>query len=121
MPSNIWIGGTLFFKIGGVQYSLGGSFSVDIGGITREPVVGPDGVHGFNTKYRAPTWEAELLDGSAVLLATIQGIEGQTLTAELDNGKTYVMTNGYQTGDVKLDAVEAKIKANFSGTACTES
>ncbi len=114
------LGGTLIFKINGVQYSLAGSFSYDIGGYERAERVGPDGVHGTVGKFRAPMIECELQDGPDVKLSDIQAIDGETLTAELANGKTFVMNQSAQVGDCKVDVVEAKIKTKFVGKSARE-
>jgi hypothetical protein len=119
-PSAANRGGTLFFKLNGQQYDLAGTFTIFLGGQVNTPVSGPDGVHGYKTKYAPPMWNTELQDGDAVLLAALQGLGGITLTAELDNGKTYLMINAFQTGEANLDVVETKIKCDFSGTQCTE-
>jgi hypothetical protein len=119
-PSSTFRGGTLYFKANGQQYDLGGSFSVQMGGRVREAKAGPNGVLGYITKYVPPMFDCELMDGDAVLLATIKGLTETTFTAELDNGKTYVLVRGWNEGDPELDAVEAKVKAKFSGLSCQE-
>jgi hypothetical protein len=119
-PSSINRGGTLFFKVNGQQYDLAGTFTIKKGGKVNEPVVGPDGVHGYKTKYVAPLWNCELQDGDAVLMSTLQSISGETLTAELDNGKTYILISAFTTGETSLDVVEAKIKCDFAGLSDQE-
>jgi hypothetical protein len=113
-PSGVNRGGTLFFKVDAVAYDLAGTFNIKWGGIVRDPVVGPNAVNGYKTKYAAPMVDCELQDGDAVLLATLQRMGNNTQTIELENGKSYVMINAWQNGDITLDAAETKIKTAFA-------
>jgi hypothetical protein len=120
MPSTTVLGGTLIFKVNGVQYSLAGTFTYDIGGTERDMRTGPDGVHGTIQKFRPPMVDCELQDGPAVSLAAIQAIDGVTITLELANGKTAVFQQASQVSDLVNDVVEAKIKCKFGAVSAQE-
>jgi hypothetical protein len=118
--ANYNVGGTLNFRVGAQSYALAGTFSYDLGGLKRQPAVGPSGVNGFTTAYYAPKIEAELQDGGAVSIATLQSITNSTLVLELGNGKIATFYGGFQQGEIPNTVNEAKIKVEFGAITATE-
>ncbi len=113
---NTFIGGTLQFMIDGVQFNLGGSFKYRLGGQKRKTKNGLNGTLGFVTEYSEAMIEAQLSMDGSVSVAQLKAISNSTLTATLDNGRTIVLYNAWQTDDdPEIDAKEAEATFKFAG------
>ncbi len=115
------IAGVCFFKRDGVQYSLRGSFSVEPLSFTKEGIAGVDGVHGYKETAKVPSIEGEITDRGLLSIKDLEDVRDSTITAELANGKVYVLRNAWFAGDAKLDAVDGKVTVKFEGVECRES
>ncbi len=110
---NTFIGGTLNFKIDGQQYRLGGSFKYKLGGLIRQAKNGLDGTLGYVTTYSEASIDAELSIDGTVSVAQLKSISNSTLVASLDNGRTILLANGWQEGEIEVDAKEAMASTKF--------
>ena len=110
-----FIGGTLNFKIDGQQYRLGGSFKYRLGGQIRQAKNGLDGTLGFVTTYSEAMIDCELSIDGSVSVAQLKSIDNSTLVATLDNGRTVLLANAWQEGEIEVDAKEAMASAKFCG------
>lgn len=119
--ANPRVGGTIFFKSNGKQFSVAGEFTYNLGKVKRDAVVGHDGVHGFKELPQAPMMNGQFTDNYDMDLENdLLNITDETLTLELNNGKTIVMRNGFYTGSGDVTTEEGKIVAEFSGLSCVE-
>lgn len=114
------IAGVVFLKVDGQQYQLRGNFKVQPNNLQNTGIPGQDSVHGFMQKPVVPYVEGEISDSGGLSLQQIQGLTDSTVTAELQNGKTYILQNAWYSGDTVLDTVEGKIPVKFEGMACQE-
>jgi hypothetical protein len=114
------IGGMLYFKIDGTQYSARGSFEIQPMPLEREGVVGMDGPHGFIEKPKIQFIEGEISAIPGVSVQQLNDVDDSTVTADLNNGSSYVVNNGWQATNDPLNAAEGKIKLKFEGLAMTE-
>lgn len=115
------VGGLIYFKANGKQFSCKGSWDYNLGEVKRDAVVGSDGMHGFKELPQAPRITGTITDNSDMDLAQdLLNITDETLTLELNNGKTVVMRNGFFTGSGDVATEEGEISAEFSGLSCVE-
>lgn len=114
------IAGVCFLKVDGVQYSLRGNFSVQPLSFQNEGIAGQDGVHGFKQTVLVPSIEGDLSDLGSFSVAGLQNVTNSTVTAELANGKVYILRNAWFAGPAKIDAAEGKIAVKFEGLSCEE-
>ena len=119
MASNA-IAGTLSFSINGKTVNLKGAFKVRVGGVSRKPVVGPDGVHGYTQENNAPGFDADLTDSGGMSVQALQALDGVTAQADLLNGKSYVLNNAWTAEAQELDAIAGTITFQMDATSCTE-
>ena len=114
------IGGVAFLKVDGVQYSLRGNLKIMPLTSTRTGVAGQDGVHGTTRKPVVPYMEMDISDLGGLSVKALQAIDNSTITAELDNGKVYILVNGWYAGEAVVDSMDGKVGARFEGMDCQE-
>ncbi len=114
------IAGTAYIKVDGVQLALKGSIEVDPADVVREAVTGLDGVHGFKETPKAPAISVTVSKTPDLKLKSVIGWTGKTVTAELADGTTYVLSDAFQSGELKLNGAEAEVPVTFTGASCRE-
>ena len=114
--------GTMSVYVGGQLMELAGKVDIEHGGITREPAVGPGGVivGRWMEKYAAPKLSIEIYDGAAVNVAAMKDVTNVPIQVAMRNGKTYLMTNGNCTGEVKGDVAGGKFTLEYFGASLQE-
>lgn len=114
------IAGTAFLKVNGNQFQLRGDLNISIAGVEREGIAGLDGIHGPKEMPRVPFIEATLSDSSGLSLEDIMAIQDTTVTAELINGKVYILRNAWVATAIELDGGEGSFKVKFEGLSGEE-
>ena len=114
------IAGILYLKVDGRQYSLRGSVNISPHSRTNTPVTGQDGFHGHIEREVAPTIEAEISDRGDLSIMALQSITAATITAELVNGKTYILNEACFEGPAVLNGTEGNLTVKFFGSRCIE-
>lgn len=112
--------GTLVFKIDGTQYSIAGDFTLNPGVARKEEVIGPDGSIAFKITYQAATIEGEVRDRGDLDVKELLGLEDVTITAELGNGKAWVLANATQTAEGNLNIAEGSVQVRFAAERAEE-
>lgn len=112
--------GTLFFRIDGAQQRLSGDFKVQPNLTENTGVAGPGGVLGFTTKYVVPSIEGTIADSGGLSVKALANITDSTITCELVNGKSYVLSNAWWSGSSTVDVMEGKVPVKFEGLSCRE-
>ncbi|MGI4850555.1 MAG: phage tail tube protein [Janthinobacterium lividum] len=112
--------GTLFMRIDGVQRSLDGDWKVQPNNVEYTGVAGPSGVIGRTAKYVVPSISGTLADSGDFAVKSLPKISASTITLELVNGKTYVLSQAWWSGSSEVDVMEGKIGVKFEGFTCTE-
>ncbi len=114
--ADVEIGGTYYFVLNGKTYSARASGKISIGGAEQDPVMGADGaLHGYISKYHAPTHELEISDQPGLSLVALQGLNAATSELQLGNGKVYSLSNCFLTNVIDLDITEGKFMLKFAG------
>lgn len=114
------IGGVLKISYDGNQIPAKGSFTVSPSSVEREGVAGQDYVHGYTEKPRVPFIKGELSTRAEVSLEDLLAITNATVTADLANGKSYVLTEAWTKGAFEINTSEGSFEVEFQGTDCQE-
>lgn len=115
MPSNK-VGGIAYVKIDENQYPLRGNLKYSPGKRERESVVGQDGeVHGVKEMGKAPFIEMDVTDRGDISIEQLQDITDGTVTAELNNGKVFVLKNAAVMNQIENDTAEGQFTLRFEG------
>lgn len=115
MPSNK-VGGIAYVKIDENQYPLRGNLKYAPGKRERESVVGQDGeVHGIKEMGKAPFIEMDVTDRGDISIEQLQDITDGTVTAELNNGKVFVLKNAAVMNQIENDTAEGQFTLRFEG------
>jgi tail tube protein len=114
------IAGTAFLKVDGDQYPLKGSFTVSPSAVERTGIAGQDYVHGYAEVPRVPYIEGDISSRPEISLEDIELITDATVTAELINGKTYVLRNAWCRSAIELNTRDGQFRARFEGETCDE-
>ena len=105
--------GVILLKVGGVQLDAKGNFTYNLGAPKREAIIGADGVHGYKETPQVPFIEGEITDRRDLNLADLAAIDGETVTLELNNGKTVVLSQAWYAGEGTGNTEEANIAIRF--------
>jgi hypothetical protein len=109
------VGGVAYFKIDGAQQSYRGSATIDPSMINRKAVINMDGSINFTEEPKAGSIELELTTTPGFDPSSLNAITNSTVTFEAGNGTTYILTSGFQTGDIQVTSDEGKCKVKFEG------
>lgn len=109
------IGGRAFFKIDGSQYSIRGKFEVMPLNEKKTGVAGQDEVHGFTATPSIPGFKGTITDLGGVSVQQLQDLEDSTMTLECDNGKTWILSEGWLEGELSVNTEEGSYDAEFRG------
>jgi hypothetical protein len=118
--ANNRIAGVAFVYINGRQYPLRGNLTISTDTIERTGVAGMDGVHGYTEAPRVPYIEGDFSDIGALSLAQLQAMSDVTVTAELANGKVYVLRNAWTSTAREFKAVDGQATVRWEGMAAEE-
>jgi hypothetical protein len=112
--------GTLRLLIDGVQYAIAGDFNIDPLSEKREPVVGWDGSGGMKVERKLPMIEGQIRDTDGLDVQALVSQRDVTITAEMENGKAWVLRNAFFSGDGTVDPGEGTIAARWHGESIDE-
>lgn len=114
------IAGLAYLFVDGRQYPLRGNLTISTDTIEREGVAGQDGIHGFIERPRVPWIEGDFSDISGLSLMQIQAMCDVTVTAELANGKMYVLRNAWTSTAREFNAADGQATVRFEGMSSEE-
>lgn len=114
------IAGVAYVYIDGQQYPLRGNLTVSIDTIEREGVPGQDGIHGYIERPRVPWIEGDFSDLNALSLEQLQDMDDVTVTAELANGKMYVLRNAWTSTAREFNAADGQATVRWEGYSSEE-
>lgn len=114
------IAGVAFLKLDGIQFSLRGALTISSFSSTKAGISGLDGVHGYSETPRVPSIEAEISDMGGLSIAALQTLTNSTITAQLANGKVYILRNAWTAGEVENTAEDGKCKVKWEGVSMSE-
>lgn len=115
MPAGNKVSGRIYFKVNGVQYMARGNFMYSLGGVKREPVIGEDGVHGFDETPIEAFIEGDITHPDNMDEEALNAFENDTVTLDLATGKTVMIPNAFNGSDHQSNASEGMSKVRFVG------
>ena len=110
------VGGSVVIHAGGNQLSVKGSVTSNIGQTeTRETIIGLDGVHGHTSKKLAPFIQVNVTERPEFPLSEINRLDDVTVTMQLANGDSLVLSNAWHVGEAELNPEEGELTLRFEG------
>ena len=104
--------GTIVLLIDGVQYSLAGDFTLNPGVDKKDEVIGPDGSVGEKVTPQAAVLEGMVRDTDGLDVKALLGLRNVSVTAQLANGKGWVLPNAFNSSDGNMNIAEGFVSAN---------
>src|SRR5262245_18771182 len=120
MPCAVKIGGVAYLKVDGYQYMLRGDLTITPGRFSREGIAGQDGIHGYTETPTIPKIAATITDTAGLSIDQLWNVVCSTVTAELSNGKVYILRDAWVSAVDPLNTSEGSIAVTFQGMACQE-
>lgn len=114
------IAGVAYLKANGQQYPLKGSLTVSPSDTEREGIAGQDYVHGYKETPRVPYIEGDVSTVPELSIEAINRLTDVTVTAELANGRVYVLSKAWCTNATEIDTEEGQFTVRFEGLRCRE-
>jgi hypothetical protein len=109
------IAGVAFLRVDGQQFALKGNMTLSIDPFIREGIAGMDGVHGFKETPQVPHITCDISDIGGMSLQQLRSFCNSTVTAELGNGKTYLLTGAWTAAIMDLNVTDGQVTVNFQG------
>lgn len=114
------LAGTAYLSVDGKTYMLVGDFSYKVSGVSRETLMGMDGVHGYSEKPAQGYIGGTLRDSGGLSLRDLNDMSNVTVVCELANGKTVIGRNMWSTDQQENKATDATIEMKWEGPTVTE-
>ena len=105
------VAGTCYVKADGVQFVVEGGVECPLFGVKRETVV--PGY--YKEEDQTPYVKLTAVFTRDFPLEKLESADNMTVTAELKNGKTYVLTGAYVVGESSVKSDEGKSEIEFNG------
>ncbi len=114
------IAGVAWLKVDGGLYPLRGNLTVSPSSIERTGIAGQDYVHGFSELPRIAVISGDVSLVPELSMDDVENVTNAVVTAELANGKTYVLREAWCTSALELNAREGQTRVTFQGVSCDE-
>ena len=114
------IAGTAYCKVNGDMLPLRGNFTVSPSAVERTFLAGQDYVHGYQELPRVPYIEGDISSTPDVSMEVLEAQVEVTVTAELANGKTYVLKEAGCKAALENNTREGQFRVKWEGTTCEE-
>lgn len=113
--------GKAYIRVDGKLLETMAGAKLDLGGETRETVVGNNAVLGHTGKPKQAKLECEIAVGQGVSLDELRKVEDATVTFEADTGQTYTLKNAWLVEPpVLTDGEGGKVPLVFEATPADE-
>lgn len=113
--------GIVYIRVNGVQVTIAGEdIEIDPGLDASEPLIGMDRSLGYKSTPRPASISFSARDHDELEVGPLLRTENATVTAEMLNGKTWVLRNARQVGEGTVNPVEATIALRFLGPSIEE-
>lgn len=113
--------GKAFIKVDGALLESMPGASLDVGGVTRNTVLGGNAVLGFAEAPKQAVLQCQIAVGAGTSLADLRAIKSATVTFECDTGQTYVIRNAWLVNPpVATDGEGGAVPLQFEGPPAEE-
>lgn len=109
------IGGIVYVKVDGKQIKTKGGFEVPISNKKRATVMADDGPAGYSEAAHPNQVKGNILITPDFPLSAITGGTDLTITVELANGMTYVLTEAFLAEHAPLKSDSGECEMTFEG------
>jgi len=109
------IAGVVYFKIDGEQLECTGSLQVPLNTKVRETVMGQTKIAGFKETLRPGFISGAFAFDAEFPIEKVTDGEDLTITAELANGKTYVLSNAVLVDESDVANDDGTVEMRFEG------
>lgn len=110
--------GRVFITVAGNRLSSEEGATLKYSEISREGVAGDSGVVGFSEKTEIPDVEFTLIHTADVNLKEIENIKDASISFDTDTGKSFVLSNAWNTGALGLS--KGRVSVKFQALSCRE-
>lgn len=100
-------------KVDGSELLTDVDSTLNVGGVSREPVNGPRGPQGYRETPEAPTLTTTVRHTADTDLIALSRITGATVIHQTDTGDAYLLRKAYVTDTVEMSG--GNIRLNWSG------
>ena len=114
------IAGVCYVKVDDKQIAIAGTAIVSPSSVERESKAGLSGVVGYIERPRVPFIEVEGHTTGDFKASDLDNVTNATVTAELANGRTYILRNAWSVAPVEINAAEGSYAKRFEGMSCDE-
>ena len=114
------IAGIAFLKVNGAIYPCRGNLTVSPSTVERAMLAGQDFIHGYSELPRVPAISGDISLDPALSMDDVERAVDVTVTAELANGKTYVLRQAACTSALDLNTRDGTVRVTFQGISCDE-
>ena len=116
------VGGAFELQVNGVVYNLKGQPTIEMGGVIREPILGPRGqLHGYKVIGTNPAKiSGTITDTSALDIVELQQTKDATVTLQKPNGKKVVMEHACFSVIASESGEEGEVSFEFQGPPASE-
>lgn len=109
------IAGVVYFKVDGEQLECTGSLQVPLNSVVRESVMGQTKHVGFKETLRAGFISGSFAFDKDFPVEKVTDSDELTITAELANGKTYVLSNAALVDESDVANDDGTVEMRFEG------
>ena len=111
------VAGICYVKADGAQLEIKGGVEAPLSPVTRETVMGLNGVAGYKETAQEPYLKVSAVFTPGFPVQTLTTSTNMTVTAELANGKVYTLTGAFLRAEPAANGEEGSVELEFSGTA----
>lgn len=114
------LAGIAYVSVDGQSYMLSGDLTYSVSSVTRETVIGQDRVHGYSEKPHAGFISGTFRDAAGLTVANFNAMTNVTVVAELGNGKTVVLRNGWTVDAQEVKTAEGTFDVKWESPSVEE-
>ena len=103
------VGGIVYLKVDGSLKSAKGDFTYNLGHPKREAVIGTGDIPGYKEVPQVAFIEGAITDRPGLSLSTLVLDTDRSVTLELNNGKTIILSEAWYAGEGTVNTGEGEI------------
>jgi hypothetical protein len=114
------LAGIAYVSVDGQSYMLEGDLTYSVSKVARETLIGQDRVHGYSEKPHAGFISGTFRDAGGLTVANFNAMTNVTVTAELANGKTVILRNGWTVDAQEVKTAEGTFEVKWESPSVEE-
>jgi hypothetical protein len=114
------LAGVAYVSVDGQSYMLVGDLTYSVSKISRETLIGQDRVHGYAEKPHAGFISGTFRDAGGLTVANFNAMTNVSVVAELANGKTIIMRNGWTVDAQEVKTTEGSFDVKWESPSVEE-